>query len=332
MFRDLLGIKAAEDKFLGRFNHSFLVGDDGVSGGGGFTDDTEADDPNVVDSDNDVDFSELLTDDDSVEDDAEGDDTGEEDVKPDANKKEPDVKPEKPAEKMYTKAELQAEIDRVLADRLARERAKLDADKQAEKRQAQAEAEAKTYWSEMQTDQEKYFVNLGFDEAEAKKLAVKEVKREQRIARLEQQNAQLAQQVEVTGKSTGYDRQKQAVLSGNPQLVPYANMYAAEIDAFSQNGAVVDFETAMNFIIGQKFASGELLKKVKTTAEQKTLANVNGRKKLNVEGANLPGGKVAEQVVLTPFQEKFAAGTGLSRKDMVSAVSEQQKMKKKRGR
>jgi len=329
MFRDLLGIKAAEDKFLGRFN--ILVGEDGVNGGGGFVDDTEADDPNVVDNDDDVNFSELLTDDDLVEDDAE-DEAGEEDVKSDADKKKkPDVKPdpEKPAEKMYTKAELQAEIDRVLVDRLARERAKLDADKQAEKRQAQAEAEAKTYWSEMQADQEKYFVNLGFDEAEAKKLAVKEVKREQRIARLEQQNAQLAQQVEVTGKSTGYDRQKQAVLSGNPQLVPYANMYAAEIDAFSQNGAVVDFETAMNFIIGQKFASGELLKKVKTTAEQKTLANVNGRKKLNIEGANLPGGKVAEQVVLTPLQKKLAAGLGLSEKDYASGVVQKTK---KRGR
>ena len=325
MFRDLLGIKAAEDKFLGRFN--LLVGEDGVNGGGGFADDTEADDPNVVDKD-DVNLVDLLTGDDSVEDDAE-DEAGEEDVKPDTKKKEPEVKPDKTAEKMYTKAELQAEIDRVLADRLARERAKLDADKQAEKRQAQAEAEAKTYWSEMQTDQEKYFVNLGFDEAEAKKLAVKEVKREQRIARLEQQNAQLAQQVEVTGKSTGYDRQKQAVLSGNPQLVPYANMYAAEIDAFSQNGAVVDFETAMNFIIGQKFASGELLKKVKTTAEQKTLANVNGRKKLNVEGANLPGGKVAEQVVLTPLQKKLAAGLGLSEKDYASGVVQKSK---KRGR
>jgi len=327
MFRDLLGIKAAEDKFLGRFN--VLVGDDGVNGGGGFVDDTEADDPNVVDNDSDVDLSGLLTDDDTVEDDAEGDDTGEEDVKLDAKKK-PDTKPdtEKPAEKMYTKAELQAEIDRVLADRLARERAKLDADKQAEKRQAQAEAEAKTYWSEMQADQEKYFVNLGFDEAEAKKLAIKEVKREQRIARLEQQNAHLAQQVEVTGKSTGYERQKQAVLNGNPQLVPYANMYAADIDAFSQNGAVVDFETAMNFIIGQKFASGELLKKVKTTAEQKTLANVNGRKKLNVEGANLPGSKT-EQVILSPFQKKLAAGLGLSEKDYASGIVQKTK---KRGR
>jgi len=324
MFRDLLGIKAAEDKFLGRFN--ILVGDDGVNGGGGFTDDTEADDPNVVDNDNDVDFSGLLNGDDAVEDDAEGYEAGEEDVKPDVDKKkEPD---QKPAEKMYTKAELQAEIDRVLADRLARERAKLDADKQAEKRQAQAEAEAKTYWSEMQADQEKYFVNLGFDEAEAKKLAIKEVKREQRIARLEQQNAHLAQQVEVTGKSTGYERQKQAVLNGNPQLVPYANMYAADIDAFSQNGAVVDFETAMNFIIGQKFASGELLKKVKTTAEQKTLANVNGRKKLNVEGANLPGSKT-EQVILSPFQKKLAAGLGLSEKDYASGIVQKTK---KRGR
>jgi len=325
--KDLLGIKAAEDKFLGRFN--LLVGDEGVSGGGGFVDDTEADDPNVVDKD-DVNLVDLLSTDESdvVDDEVTDDEILGDYVKPDANKKEPDVKPEKPAEKMYTKAELQAEIDRVLADRLARERAKLDADKQAEKRQAQAEAEAKTYWSEMQTDQEKYFVNLGFDEAEAKKLAVKEVKREQRIARLEQQNAQLAQQVEVTGKSTGYDRQKQAVLSGNPQLVPYANMYAAEIDAFSQNGAALDYETAMKQIIGDKFVSGELLKKVKTTAEQKTLANVNGRKKLNVEGANLPGSKT-EQVVLTPFQKKLAAGLGLSEKDYASGVVQKSK---KRGR
>ena len=330
MFRDLLGIKATEDRFLARFNHSLLVGDDGVNGGGNFVDDTEADDPNISDKD-DVDFSNLLTDDevDAGEDEVVEDEVLEEES---VSKKEPAAKQDtKPAEKMYTKAELQAEIDRVLADRLARERAKIDADKQFEKRQAEADAEAKTYWSEMQADQEKYFVNLGFDEAEAKKLATKEVKREQRIARLENELVNAKQQIEVTGKSTGYERQKQAVLSGNPQLVPYANMYAAEIDAFSQGGAIVDYETAMNLILGQKFASGELLKKVKTTAEQKTLANVNGRQKVKVESANLPGSK-SEQVVLSPFQKKFAAGVGLPEKEMASAVMEQQKMKKKRGR
>jgi len=315
MFKDLLGIKAAEDKFLSRFSHSLLVGDEGVTGGG-FVDDTEADDPNVVDNDE-VDFVDLLSDDDGIiEDEVVEDEVLGEDVKPDTKKKEPEVKS---AEKMYTKAELQAEVDRVLADRLARERAKTNADKQAEKRQAEAEAEAKTYWSEMQTDQEKYFANLGFDEAESKKLAAKEVKREQRIARLENELVNAKQQIEVTGKSTGYERQKQAVLSNNPKLVPFVNMYAAEIDALSQNGAVGDFETAMNFVIGQKFASGELLKKVKTTAEQKTLANVNGRQKLKVESANLPGSK-SEQVVLSPFQKKLAAGLGLSEKDYASGV------------
>ena len=32
MFRNLLGIKAAEDRFLARFDHSLLVGDEGVNG------------------------------------------------------------------------------------------------------------------------------------------------------------------------------------------------------------------------------------------------------------------------------------------------------------
>jgi len=326
MFKDLLGINAAEDKFLGRFNRALMVTDGGFSGGG-FVDDTEIDDPNIPDKDGDkdVELVELPTDD-EVSDDFSG---GDEDLREEEVEQEPELKKEPTVkEKTYTKAEMQTEIDRVLADRLSRERAKIEADKQAEKRQAQVEAEAKTYWIEQQTEKEEYFAALGFDETKAKKLASEEIKKEQRIARLEQELISAKQQIEFTGKSTDYERQRQAVLNSNPQIRPYAIMYAAEIDAVSQNGAAIDFETAMKFVIGEKFTSGELRKSVKTAAEQKTLANIKGRQKLRVEDANLPVGSKSEQVDLTPLQKHFAARLDMSEKDFASGITKKSKKRR----
>lgn len=80
--------------------------------------------------------------------------------------------------------------------------------------------------------------------------------------------------IQAERQQLAYQREKAPHL-GNPLV----KQYEAEIDAFAGNGTVtgLTFADAAAYILGQKVASGELLKGVQQAAEQKTLAQVHKR-------------------------------------------------------
>jgi len=295
-----------------------LAPDTGSAGSpGSFADESEDDDPAEADDD---DVKGLLAPDNDEEDEPEEEETPEEDTaKPDQEKK------ADPAEEEDAKPKVtltQEELDRIITERLARDRRV-----RAEEEAARAEQKSREdqYHRQVQARYDakvKRFTDLGFDEEVAKAAAYEEVEKEVRLAQLE---SELAERKKQDAKITGmiqYNQQKNEVLA----KIPLAAKYIKEIDAFAQSGAVLDFETAASYVIGQKVASGELLNDIRTAAEQKTLANIGKRAKTKVEGGSLPG-DTSRQVTLSPQERKLCRNLGLTEKEWIES---KQKTSKKR--
>ena len=96
---------------------------------------------------------------------------------------------------------------------------------------------------------------------------------------------------------------------------PLIRKYEAEIDAFSQYGRECSFETAVNYVLGQKVRSGELINAIKSGAVSKTLADLKKQDKVKVEQGSY-GGKSAAEEGLDPFTKNMAARFGIPAKEV----------------
>lgn len=85
-----------------------------------------------------------------------------------------------------------------------------------------------------------------------------------------------------------------------------------EVDKFTLNGLVLTFEDGLNYVLGAKLATGELIDKLQSGAEKKAQASV--RKKA---ASPQPKGSGATKstVTLSRLEKEFAAQLGISEKD-----------------
>lgn len=238
----------------------YLIPDTGVTGG----DDTVDDDLEEIDADE---LKNLLENDDSEE------DTNPEEVEEET--KEEEEEPPKSETKLFT----QEDIDRIIGERLARER-RIQEERAIQEAEARKqEQEMNRWWETRQQAQVKRWTDLGYEEEVAVNLAREDVAREYRLWQAEERLRQYEVQQQQGSKTTQYMTDRNEYIAKNP----LAAKYIQEIDDFAQNGAVLDFQTAMKFVLGDKLIAGDLLDSIKTTTEQKTLANVSKRSKMSVE-------------------------------------------------
>ena len=238
----------------------YLIPDTGVTGG----DDTVDDDLEEIDADE---LKNLLENDDSEE------DTNPEEVEEET--KEEEEEPPKSETKLFT----QEDIDRIIGERLARER-RIQEERAIQEAEARKqEQEMNRWWGNRQQEQIKRWTDLGYEEEVAVNLAREDVAREYRLWQAEERLRQYEVQQQQGSKTTQYMTDRNEYIAKNP----LAAKYIQEIDDFAQNGAVLDFQTAMRFVLGDKLIAGDLLDSIKTTTEQKTLANVSKRSKMSVE-------------------------------------------------
>ena len=269
----------------------YLIPDTGVTGG---DDDTVDDDLEEIDADE---LKNLLENDDSEE------DTNPEEVEEET--KEEEEEPPKSETKLFT----QEDIDRIIGERLARER-RIQEERAIQEADARKqEQEMNRWWGNRQQEQIKRWTDLGYEEEVAVNLAREDVAREYRLWQAEERLRQYEVQQQQGSKTTQYMTDRNEYIAKNP----LAAKYIQEIDDFAQNGLVLDFQTAMKFVLGDKLIAGDLLDSIKTTTEQKTLANVSKRSKMSVE----KGGSAATAGAssLNKSELAMAKRLGISPKD-----------------
>lgn len=120
----------------------------------------------------------------------------------------------------------------------------------------------------------------GLPEQEAQQI----VEDRQARAYLESQLHDLYQQNAMTRNMAAYQNDK-ARYKSNPLVMSYEQ----EIDGVSRGGSVLGFEAAMNYVLGQKAVSGELLQKVKSSTQAKALQNAGKKPKVSPVSAGAGG-------------------------------------------
>lgn len=154
---------------------------------------------------------------------------------------------------------------------------------------------------------------MGISEEEAQRI----IENEEKAKIMEEQMKELQAQQQATIKAIKYGQDKLKYINN-----PLVKKYEKEIDDFAQGGLMLEFEPAMNYILGQKLLNGELLEQMKEGIEKKTLANVTKRSKIAVEKTQT-GGQSSEY--LSPTERRIAAMLGVSPKEY---LEEKQKIQK----
>ncbi len=111
----------------------------------------------------------------------------------------------------------------------------------------------------------------------------------QRVALLEEKVHQMEEQQKIAQQMLSYNNEKAKYIKN-----PLVKKYMAEIDAFAQGGQLTGFETAMKYVLGEKFMSGEITESIKSSTQQKTLADMNKRAKAAPVTGAQAGGAVSQ--------------------------------------
>lgn len=204
---------------------------------------------------------------------------------------EDDAEEKEDEEVYYTEAQLKEFATRQVQERLARDPLR-QAAYQIQQRtgktmdQIMQELEEK----EAQSQVQELMDEKNLDEDEARE-----------YIRRERENQELRQKMDSFQKQQAYNTERQKYMSD-----PYVKKYLQEIDQFSQNGTVLDFATAKNYVIGQKVTEEGLAEDIKTGAHSKTLADMKKQSKHKVQKGSYSGGG-DETAGIDPWQKKFAA-------------------------
>jgi len=256
---------------------------------------TEDDDPEDVDDeleqdDDDLDIEALV----SGEEETEEDDGAE-------SEEEAEQEPDEYASTAEAKTFTEEDVNRIIQERLARDR-KSQAVRELEQITGMGIDDIIAYTRNNKIEARAEELGISTDEARAM------LEKEERLAKIEQELAEERRQREFITKTIAYNQAK-AKYANNPLI----KKYEKEIDAFSGNGMIADFEVAMNYILGQKVIDGEILNDIKAAAEQKTLANVAKRSKVAPEKGGQGGVSLASS--LTKQEKLIAAALGISPKE-----------------
>lgn len=206
----------------------------------------------------------------------------------------------------------QADVDRILQERLARDR-KSQYVKELEELTGMEISGIVDYAKRQRVVQRAE--EMGITEEEAEKI----VTQEEKLREYDERMKSYEQQQQAIRSALSYGQEKAQHLNN-----PIVKKYEKEIDNFAQGGLQCSFIPAMNFVLGQKVISGELTEQMKNAAEQKTLANISKRSKIAVEKA---GGVAPASTFLTPQEKRMAANLGISFKEY---AEEKEKLKNKR--
>lgn len=288
-----------------------LFADDGLIGDGSENDDPTEEDASVEDEgDGELEeLSALLTDDDEQEEDAE-------DTEQEEEPEQPEGPPSEPAGKFYT----QQELDALIGSRVQREQAKyanldLNSIKQLEKA---AGMPVNDILEHVKGNRVQSLVDNGVDED----IARKQVEQDLHFEELQERVQRSEGYIQNMTRSVNYERQKNAIINSNP----YYKKYEAEIDAFAANGENLDFENAAIYILGKKFAEGELREDIVKGTENKLLASSKRRSK-TPESGSVPGGKAKGQ--LTSYERSAAQAFGISEKEWLKSKQQLEKRKRR---
>jgi len=262
---------------------------------------------NDPEDEEDVDLEKLMAE--IKEDDMDDDDDSDDDEKSEEEPEDETGKGKKPSTseddlEAIVNQRVIAEVNRIIPERLARDR-KTQQVQQLEKITGiSLEQITKNVIDNMVAEKAD---ELGCSEDEARKIVEKDI--ELANIKLEKEQETEQKQVESTVmQQVQYLQDKTAFLQ-KPKLSKLIKEFEAEIDAFSQKGQILDFETAMNQILGQKLATGELLKKVQAGAEQKA---IRGNEKRSKSAPAVQKGGNTSTATLTKEERLIAAQLGVS--------------------
>lgn len=237
----------------------------------------------------DIDLSSLLE---ETEDEEEGDD-------------EPQGEPPADPQDSPFTPEQQELVNRILQDRLARDRASRAPEMEKLMRlQRRAGLDLDGILEHVTKNKiEDIAMEYGVDEDEARRILEE---REELEFRREQERTWQEQQT-ANQRQAAYFQEKQQYLNH-----PMVRKYEREIDQFAQGGMAIDFVPAMNYVLGQKVLNGEVTNTIRNSAEQRTLRNVQQRGKATPMGGSVGG---PQAVSLSNQEKRIAEMLGISPKE-----------------
>lgn len=254
----------------------------------GFEDESEEDDPN--EDDDEIDLN---------EDDQETDEPeSEEDEEPETD----DESEEEQEHIEFTPAQ-QKKIDELIQQRLGRNNSEYAKKVRAVESATGMDIDA--VLEQVRQNKVEALMDQGLSEEEARK----QVDKDRQLAEFEEKQQEFEQQQ----REFVYNQQK-----GELAKNPHVKQYMADIDAFSQNGAFTDFDTAAKYIIGAKVLSGELLDSVRQGAEKRTIKNMQQRKKVTPEKGKGAGAS-SPQAQLSRAEREMAEAFGLDPKEVAKS-------------
>lgn len=247
----------------------------------------------------DIDLGKIFDDDEETDEETEEET---EETEEESEQEESEEKPEEQVKQPVTfTPEQQEYVNSIVQDRLSRDR-KTTQIRELERISGLSIDQIVEYARQNQVSD--FAEKRGIPEEEARRL----IQQEEELNRYREQEEYLQQERENTHRVMSYIMTKQRYAND-----PYVRKYEKEIDAFAQNGIALDFEPAMNYILGEKIRSGELLQAIQNGTEKKTLANTAKRSKVApVKGS--VGGKTND-VTLSAAEKRVAASLGLSPKE-----------------
>lgn len=231
--------------------------------------------------------------------------------------KEETGKPQKKKSEVAFTPEQQAIVDRIIQERLARER-RMQEQRLAEEMARQQENQNQQafnnwYQSELEKRANELVDIFGLEYEHAISMAKKDLDRDVREAQREAELNRLKAEIEESKLTAKQEFARQQYLKAREEGMknPIIARYIKEIDEMSDQGLVVDFETACNYVLGDKLLKGDLLEVVKRNTEQKTIANQEKRRKAVIEKDSQPGSG-NEKEPLTAEEKRMARLLGLT--------------------
>lgn len=223
----------------------------------------------------------------------------------------PEAPPQEKSGKVTFTPEQQAELDRIIGERLARDRRDradvLAAVQELERVAGMSIRDILNYAKENRV--RAVAEEKGITEEEAREL----LRKEEELEALRARTRSLEEQQEAIRRVQYYNYEKSKYLND-----PLVRKYEKEIDDFAEGGLrIPSFEVAMHQVLGQKLASGELREAIATGAEKKAMANFTKRSKVAPERGS-QAGEVSSISALSPSEKRIVMALGISPKDYLS--------------
>ena len=167
---------------------------------------------------------------------------------------------------------------------------------------------------------------LGISEEEARQEIQKEEQNYMMQRSLQQQRAEM--------DLIKYNQDKDKAFR-DPKTYQFAKKYEKDIDnvalaKFNETGEIINYETAMSYVLGNKVRSGEILRNIEQGATKKAQASIKKSNNAAPLSGSQPGSSSTDSKrTLSSFEKSVARGLGISSKEF---AAEKARISKGRGR